>query len=148
MKLVLDTNIFISAFYWGGEPLKLINRIIEGLDELFISNEILNETASVMAGPKFKTRAEIAEKYIRTIEKIGKKVFITGAIKGICRDKDDDDKIECGILGGADYLITGDDDLLVLKKYKKIKILTVKAFFDILNNEGSALKEAVINDDI
>jgi len=130
MKLVLDTNIFISAFYWGGEPLKLINRIIEGQDELFVSNEILNETASAMARPKFKTKPEIIDRYIRTIEKIGKKVFITGNVKGICRDRDDDDKIECGILSGADFLITGDEDLLVLKNYKQLKILTVKEFLD------------------
>jgi len=38
MKLVLDTNIFISAFYWGGNSEKIINRIIEGMDELFISD--------------------------------------------------------------------------------------------------------------
>ena len=49
MKLVLDTNIFISAFYWGGNSQKIINRIIEGIDELYISEEIINEISEVMA---------------------------------------------------------------------------------------------------
>ena len=134
MKLVLDTNIFISAFYRGGNPQKVIGRIIEGLDELYISNEILNEITAVMARPKFKTQPEIIERYIRTIEKIGKKVFISGKLKGICRDKEDDDIIECGILCGADYLITGDIDLLVIESYRNIKIVTVKKYFEIVDN--------------
>ena len=133
MKLVLDTNVFISAFYWGGNPQRIIDRIIEGTDELYISNEILNEIASVMGRPKFKSTPEVIEKYIRAIEKIGKKVFVTGKIKGICRDKDDDDKIECGILSGADYLITGDDDLLILGNFQHIKIATVNEYLQIIN---------------
>ena len=136
MKLVLDTNIFISAFYWGGNPQKLIDRIIEGLDELYISNEILSEIASVMTRPKFKTEPEIIDTYIQTLEKIGKKVFITGNVKGICRDKDDDNKIECGILCGADYIITGDDDLLILKNYRQVKIITLNDFFKIIDDES------------
>jgi|TergutMp193P3_1026864.scaffolds.fasta_scaffold287108_1 putative PIN family toxin of toxin-antitoxin system len=134
MKLVLDTNIFVSAFYWGGNPQKIIDRIVDGMDELYISNEILDEIAATMARPKFKTRPEIIDRYIRSMEKIGKKVFITGKIRGICRDKDDDDKIECGIQSGADYLITGDDDLLVLKNYRQIKFITAQEYLKMLND--------------
>ena len=130
MKLVLDTNIFISAFYWGGDSQKIINRVIKGTDKLYISNEILDEIAAVMSGPKFKTSPEIIDRYIRTIEKTGKKVFTTGKIKGICRDKDDNEKIECGIQSRADYLITGDDDLLILKNYRQLKIITLKEFIN------------------
>ena len=83
MKLVLDANVFISAFYWGGNPQEIIDRIIEGIDELYISNEILNEVAAVMARPKFKSSPETIKKYIRALEKIGKKVVISGNIKGI-----------------------------------------------------------------
>jgi putative PIN family toxin of toxin-antitoxin system len=134
MKLVLDANVFISAFYWGGNPQGIIDRIIEGIDELYISNEILNEVTAVMARPKFKSSPETIEKYIRAIEKIGKKVAISGSVKGICRDKDDDDKIECGIHSGADYIITGDNDLLALGNYQQIKIITIKEYLQIKNN--------------
>jgi len=64
MKLVLDTNIFISAFYWGGNSQKIINRIITGLDELFVSEKILEEISEVMVRPKFKTEQDTIEKYI------------------------------------------------------------------------------------
>ena len=132
MKLVLDSNIFISAFYWGGNPQKVIDRIIEGFDELYISNEILDEIAEVMMRPKFKSEPQIIDTYIRTIERTGKKVFLTGTIKGICRDKDNDNKIECGVLAGADYLITGDDDLLVLEKYLEMKIITANEYLKVI----------------
>jgi len=173
MKLVLDTNIFISAFYswrgfntpplwgghkglnprpipfknniprcsaagyvdWDGNSQQIINRVIEGQDELYITNEIINEIEDVMGRPKFKTKPEIIERYVRTIEKIGKKVFITGKVKGICRDKDDDDKLECGLLSGADYLITGDSDLLVLREYQQMRIKAVKSFFEIISGQ-------------
>ena len=131
MKLVLDTNIFISAFYWGGSSQKIIDRIVEGIDELYISSEILDEISDVMSRPKFKSTAEIIKKYTQSIEKIGKKVFISGKIKGVCRDKEDDDIIECGITSGADCLITGDDDLLVLGSYQNLKILSIRDYLNM-----------------
>ena len=131
MKLVLDSNIFISAFYWGGNPQEVINRIIEGLDELYVSNEILAEISEVMMRPKFKTDMQTIDTYIKAIEKAGKKVFITGKVKEICRDKDDNTILECGLLSGAEYIITGDDDLLSLKRYQNIKIISVHEYLKI-----------------
>jgi len=138
MKLVLDTNIFISTFYWDGNSEKIINRIIEGVDELFISDQIITEISNVMARPKFKTKHETITGYIKAIEKSSKKIFIDGKIKGICRDKDDDDKLECAILSNADFIITGDDDLLVLENYETVKIVTQKEYLDIINGANTA----------
>ncbi|MCL2844267.1 MAG: putative toxin-antitoxin system toxin component, PIN family [Chitinivibrionia bacterium] len=135
MKLVLDTNVFVSAFYWGGNPQIIINRIVEGIDTLYISNEIINELFDVMSRPKFKTAPDVIERYACSLENLGRKVFIAGKIKGICRDKDDDDKIECGITSGANYLITGDNDLLVLKEYRGLKIITVKDYMEEVNKK-------------
>ena len=128
MKLVLDSNIFISAFYWGGKPQQILDRIVLGLDELYITNEILDEIEEVMARPNFKTAPQTIDVYIKAIEKIGKKIFTSGKITGICRDKDDDAIIECGVLPSADYLITGDNDLLVLEKYETMKIVSASDY--------------------
>jgi putative PIN family toxin of toxin-antitoxin system len=138
MKLVLDTNIYISAYYWGGNSQKIIGRIINGVDELFISNEILEEISEVMARPKFKTEQKTIDEYIETIEKNCKKVLTEGKIKGICRDTDDDDKLECGKVCNADYIITGDDDLLVLEKFETIKIITPKEYLAIIGSANFA----------
>jgi uncharacterized protein len=133
MKLVLDTNIFISAFYWGGNSQKILDRVITGLDKLYVSGKILDEIFEVMSRPKFKTEQETIEEYIKTIEKNCKKILTEGKIKGVCRDKNDDDKLECGIICSADYIITGDDDLLVLENYETIKIITPKEYLVIIN---------------
>jgi len=133
MRLVLDTNIFISAFYWGGNSQKIFDRIISGLDELYVSDKIFEEISEVMARPKFKTEHGTIVKYIETIEKNCKKIFTEDRIKGICRDKDDDDKLECGIICNADYIITGDDDLLVLGNYETMKIITPKEYLVIIS---------------
>jgi len=53
MKIVLDANIFVSAFFWGGKPRKVLERVIEGIDELFFTKEILDEVVEVMGRPKF-----------------------------------------------------------------------------------------------
>ena len=90
--------------------------------------KIIGEIFEVMSRPKFNTATEIIERYVYAIEKLGRKIFITGTIKGVCRDKKDDDKIECAVLCDADYLIAGDDDLLVLNEYKNLKIITVKDY--------------------
>ena len=134
MKLVLDTNIFISAFYWGGNSQKIIDRVIEGIDELYISEEIINEISEVMARPKFKTERKTIDGYIKTIIKSGKIIKIEGKLKGICRDKDDDDKLECAIISNADFLITGDEDILILKNYENVKIITQKEYLDIIKS--------------
>ena len=141
MKLVLDTNIYISAFYWGGNSQKVINRIIEGIDELFITDQIINEISDVMARPKFKTEKEIIVGYINTIKNSSKKINIEGKITDICRDKNDDDKIECAVTSEADFLLTGDNDLLVIKNYNNIRILTQKEYLDIINNSYSTLQQ-------
>jgi len=69
MKIVLDTNVFISAFYWGGNSEKIIDRVYKGIDELYISEQIINEILEVMARPKFKTDKETVNGYLKTIIK-------------------------------------------------------------------------------
>jgi predicted nucleic acid-binding protein len=51
--------------------------------------------------------------------------------KGICRDSNDGGKLECGLLVHADYLITGDADLLILKNFQQIKIVTTSEYLQI-----------------
>jgi len=52
MKIVLDINIFVSSFFLGGNPRKIMERVIDGKDKLFTCKEILQETAVVLARPK------------------------------------------------------------------------------------------------
>jgi len=128
MKIVLDTNIFVSSFFWGGNPRKIMERIIDGKDTLFICKEITQEIASVMSRQKFNVNKEYITHFIRSIEEISNRITLTGIIQNVCRDSEDDKIIECAVLANADCIITGDSDLLILEKFREIKIITAQNF--------------------
>jgi putative PIN family toxin of toxin-antitoxin system len=132
MKIVLDANIFISSFFWGGNPRTIFERIIAGTDELFVTKEILNEIEDVMERPKFHADNDDIQYYINSIEEIGTKITPNERIKRGSRDKSDNKYIECGIAANADYIISGDNHLLELKEYDNIKIVTAKDYLAIV----------------
>ena len=133
MKLVLDANIFISSFFWGGNPKIIVERIISGIDELFITKEILDEIEDVVKRPKFHADNDRINYLINSIEEIGNKITPQIQVKNGSRDKTDNKYIGCGITADVDYIISGDIHLLELKKYKNIKIVTAKDYLEIIN---------------
>jgi len=131
MKIVIDTNIFISSYFWGGKPRKIFERVLNGYDELFITENIINEIMEVMKRDKFTVNSNDIKDYIHIIKKYSKKIVSENIIKSIGRDVDDDKILLCGVAGDVDYIITGDDDLLVLKEYENIKIIKPKEYLDL-----------------
>jgi len=132
MKVVLDTNIFISSFYWPGNPRKVFDRITNGIDELYIIDEILNEIVSVMIRSKFNTNDDKIKEYVKIIESYSIKLSSKKISEDVSRDKDDNKIIQCGLDGDVDYIITGDKDLLILKEHKKIKIVNPKEYLGMV----------------
>jgi len=136
MKIVLNTNIFISSFFWGGNPRKIMERIVDGNDDLFVCKEILQETASVMARPKFNVSDEYIVRFIRSIEEIAHHIVLVGIVQHVCRDSEDDKILECALLANADYIITGDEDLLTLKEFRGIKIITANEYVNAIKRNN------------
>jgi putative PIN family toxin of toxin-antitoxin system len=132
MKVVLDANIFISSFFWGGNPRTILERVIAGTDELFISKEILDEIYDVIRRPKFYADEDEINYFISSIEEIANKIIPKKRIKNGSRDKTDNKYIECGITANVDYIISGDIHLLEIKEYEKIKIITAKDYLEIV----------------
>jgi len=132
MKIVIDTNIFVSSFFWGGYPREVFERVINGLDELCITDEIIKEITSVMNSSKFIANSSEIEDYIKIIEKYSKKIVSKNVPESTSRDKDDDKILQCGLDGGVDFIVTGDKDLLVLIEYEKIKIMKPKEYLEIV----------------
>ena len=132
MKIVIGTNVFVSSFFWGGHPREVFERVINGFDELYITDEILKEIMSVMSGNKFDVNKNEIEDYIRIIEKYSKNIVSRNIPESISRDKSDDKILQCGLDGNVDYIITGDKDLLVLKEHKTIKIINPKDYLEIV----------------
>ena len=96
---------------------------------LFISDAILQETLRVLRD-KFgfsEERLALAERYIGACTT---RVTPSGAIDVVKEDPDDNRVLECAEAAGCDYIITGDLDLLRLRRYGEIQIATVRAFFD------------------
>ena len=132
MKIVIGSNIFVSSFFWGGHPREVFERVINGLDELFITDEIKKEIFSVMSSSKFAVKISEIEDYIKIIEKYSTNIELKDIPKSISRDKDDDKILQCALDGNADFIITGDNDLLVLKEYKTIKITKPKNYLELV----------------
>jgi len=132
MKIVLDANIYISAFFWGGKPRIVLERVIKKQDDLYVSKEILDEIMEVIKRPKFHAGKDEIEYFIRSIEDISNKIIINKKIKNGSRDKTDNKYIECGLAAAVDYIVSGDTHLLELKKYRDINIVTAKEYLDLV----------------
>ena len=109
----------------------IVERIIAGKDELFITKEILDEIEDVVGRPKFHAEKEKIHYLMNSIEEIGNIILSKKHIKNVSRDKGDNKYIECAVTANADYIISGDVHLLELEKYGKIKIVTAKNYLEI-----------------
>jgi len=134
MKIVVDANVFISGFIWDGVPGVVIDRANNGLDQLFITDDLVDEVERVLRKPKLGQCEESIALFITHIEDIGKKIVISPeyTVKGICRDPKDDMYLECALAAGADYIISGDRDLLDLKEYGGVKIVSARDYLDVV----------------
>jgi len=135
LKVVLDTNVLVSTLLFKGELSKLLFPLKKFI--LLFSEETLNEFIKVLHYPKFSLTEEEIE-YLLQFEILpySKIVKITFKFdKEICPDKDDQKFLELAVSAKANYIITGDKDLLNLKEINKIKILSPKEFLSLLKKK-------------
>ena len=130
-KVVLDTNILISALGWEGKPAEIFNKVLNKEVMLVISNHQLQELERVMGYPKFKFTKEEMVTFLDVIRKIAILVDVPGDLHVIKEDHEDDFILESAIVGKADVIISGDDHLLKLKEYGKVKIMTAADFLGL-----------------
>jgi len=127
MKVVFDTNIFISAFVIpGGQAEKAILRIIEGRDILLLSKGILDELLTVLSAKFSRDKEEISRVAV-ILSEIAEWVVPSERIK-VLNDDADNRILECAISGNADIIVTGDKGLLRLAEYQKSKIVSLKEY--------------------
>ena len=98
------------------------------------SNATLQELADVLGKPKFDQYVSIDDRkaFFNGFCRIAQTVEIVRRI-AVCRDSNDDKYLELAVNGEADYLVTGDEDLLVLNPFEKVKILTPQEFLQLPN---------------
>ena len=132
MKVVLDANVLISSFFWGGNPRIVVERIIAGKDEFFVTKEILEEIKDVLGREKFHADKDAVHFFINSIEEIGNMIIPKKRITDGSRYKSDNKYLECGIAALVDFIVSGDTHLLELKEYGTIKIVSVKKYLEMV----------------
>ncbi|MBI5345077.1 MAG: putative toxin-antitoxin system toxin component, PIN family [Deltaproteobacteria bacterium] len=129
MRVVFDTNIFISALAIPGSLAgKAVLKIIEGEDTLLISRALIDELLSTLAG-KFSHDAEQLSRVAVNISESSEMVK-TGRRLNVPEDDPDNRVLECAVAGKADLIITGDKKMLSLKRYDRIRIITLRDYLE------------------
>jgi len=127
MKVVFDTNIYISAFVFvGGSADKAIQRILDNENSLIISKPIIDETLRIMA-----------EKFERNVEELSRTAVFLSEIAtivtpnekiSVLSDEPDNRILECASEGNASAIVTGDKAMLKLDIYDGIRIVSLRGY--------------------
>ena len=128
LRIILDTNLWIS-FLITKDYSKLDKLLFSGKTTLIFSQELLSEFIAVAQRPKFRKyfSPEDLEDLLSVMAEVAEWVEVKTITK-LCRDAKDDFLLSLAIDGKADFLITGDSDLLELNQLKKTKIITIADF--------------------
>lgn len=132
MKAVVDTNILIRALIKPrGTVGPIIRRLRDGDYTLVYSAPILGELIEKLALPRIRHKYRLEESetgaLIALIALRGELVVPARKVK-VCRDPADDMFIETALAGAAEYVVTGDKDLLTLKKFETVRFVTPRTF--------------------
>lgn len=130
MRGVIDNNVVVSALLVAGVPRSAFNKLLDA-GSILMSVPVLLELAEVLNRNKFEKYLTHDERmrFMVGLMKDAEMVEISETVK-ICRDPKDNMLLELAVSGDADYLITGDGDLLVLNPFRGMEILTPRGFLD------------------
>ncbi len=127
---VFDNNVLVSAALLAGVPRQAFDKLLDN-GTVLISVPVLLELAEVLNREKFDkyvTRDE-RMRFMVGFLKVAEMVEISKTIV-VCRDPKDDKLLELAVGGNADFLVTGDKDLLVLNPFRSVEIITPREFLD------------------
>jgi len=128
MRLVLDTNVVVSALLWKGAPRRLLRAAAVAGVELVTSEPLLAELADVLSRSKFKkslgvlgvSSGELFVTYARQATMVQ-----PAAVPRIAPDRDDDVVIGTALAANANFVVTGDRTLLSVAKHEGVRIVSV-----------------------
>lgn len=123
-RVVLDSNVIISGFLFGGPPARLIEQIVNGTIHGFTSLPILDEVRDVLQRPKFGLSPEQAFRLVEELYRSCTLVKPSRRIRAMSADPDDDMILECASEANANLIISGDSHLLDLGCWEHTRILS------------------------
>ena len=133
-KVVIDTDIYISAIFWGGKPREVVDLGRDKKILIFTSLDIEEEIAEKLR-TKFKLDEEEVNRILLDFSIFTIPVEVTKRVQAVPNDPEDDKFIECAISCNADYIVSGDRHLLNLKEYAGIRILKASEFLSNLSRK-------------
>ncbi len=128
--VLLDTNVLVSAFVFGGKPQELLRLVIGKQIKGVISPPLIMELTGVLFG-KFRFDTANLVLLEKKIRKYFQCVYPSKTIK-VLRDDPDNRVLEAALAGNCAYIITGDKELLALRRFKRVVITTPAKFLEIL----------------
>ena len=130
MKIILDTNVFISGIFFSGPPSKILKAWQNSRLQIVLSQEILNEYQCVAESLVAKFPAIDILQIIELMTIHGQLIDVEGFDVSVCDDPDDNKFMECAIAGNSKIIISGDKHLLKVSGYQGIKVLKPREFVD------------------
>ena len=134
MKIVVDTNVFVSGVFFGGKPQKVLEAIVDGEISGLCSIEILREYREIVQRMIEKKSGRLNPGFLSPFYAKLEFVEVTTPVN-VCRDSDDDKFLACAIDGAAYYVVSGDSDLLSLGEFRGVKIVTASEFLSLLSKQ-------------
>jgi len=131
-NIVVDTNVIISALLKSKNCSQILEALKQNKIGLVLSEKLLEEIWEVIGNLKFEFTEGEKQELKELLKEKSKLVEPKEAIS-ICRDIKDNIILECAVSGKVDFIITGDKDLLVLKSFRKIPIVSPRQFLKILS---------------
>ena len=128
MRLLLDTNVVVSAMLWGGVPHTLLQAAHEKRVTLFASTPLLAELTDILGRRKFEKK--IAASQLSVDQLVDRYAALCTLVRptplsGIAPDPDDDVVIGTALAAQVDYIVTGDQPLLSVGTYQSVRLISV-----------------------
>ena len=130
MKIVLDTNVFISGIFFGGPPSQILKSWRQSKVRIVLTEQIIQEYQRVGYELSSTYPSVNIEPIIELFTIFGEFVGTKGISETVCEDPDDNKFIECAVALNCEVIISGDKHLLSVRNYMGIQIVSPKEFLD------------------
>jgi len=134
LRVVLDTNVLVSALVGHGKPRRLLTKLFEG-HEIVSSKQMLAELGDVLSRRKFGFTRHQIDEFLLIMVKGSILATIVECPKIIEEDPDDDVVLATALEGRAEFLVSGDKHLLSLREFRGIRIVTVREMLETLRDD-------------
>jgi putative PIN family toxin of toxin-antitoxin system len=137
VKVVLDTNVLVSATLSDGPPYQILKLAEEGAITSVTSPGIIEETRDVLTRDRVPFADDQVDDFVEKVLSVSRVVAPETNLQVVEDDPDDDKIVECAVEADAEYIISGDSHLLELEEYDGIPVLSPADFLDLRSGDGS-----------